>query len=203
MADFTLCADDQCPSRARCRRSPASGAEVFGRQDWFGQSPRAEGADRCDQYWPTAEVIFTLDTPCVMDGDGMAHVAVVLSAHGDGGTVLLSLTHPLAPFACTYEPEARTVGFLAGNYLLHLIGTLDAAAGDPAGDVVTVDLATVAGLTGLPTVTIPGAMIGAVATAARAALAVNAPCRAGQILPSGRYPVYPAEAVAMLTRCRQ
>ena len=194
MADFTLCADDQCPSRGKCRRSPASGTEVFGRQDWFGQSLRAEGADRCDQYWPMADVTFTLDTPCVMEGDGMARVAVVLSAHGDGGAVLLSLTHPLAPFACTYEPEARTVGYLAGNYLLHLIGTLDAAAGE-------VDLATVAGLTGLPTVTIPGAMSGAVAAAARAALAVNAPCRAGQILPSGRYPVYPAEAVAMLTLC--
>lgn len=201
MSDITMCADHACPSAVTCRRSPVSGSQAIGRQDWFGERLRAKGQDRCDQYWPAEAVTFSLDVRCVMGSDGTAAVRVALSGQCHG-TALFQLDYALSPFPCDYGPEAQTVGFLAGNYLLHLMGSTDTMAMDQSAETAVIDLAALSGgLSGLPAVAVPTTTVAALAAAARAKLAVNAPGRAAQMLPSSRYPGYPAEAAAMLVLC--
>lgn len=52
MPDISMCADDQCPSRGTCRRSPDGGAQPTpGWQTWtaFARSP---GSSHCPSYYP-------------------------------------------------------------------------------------------------------------------------------------------------------
>lgn len=50
MADIAMCAVESCPSKALCKRSPASGTPVSDWQWWQAYDHGAE--DRCPSFWP-------------------------------------------------------------------------------------------------------------------------------------------------------
>jgi hypothetical protein len=53
MADIAMCSVERCPSKALCKRSPASGTPVSDWQWWQAFDPADE--DRCGDFWPNRE----------------------------------------------------------------------------------------------------------------------------------------------------
>ena len=52
MPDISMCRDDECPSRKSCYRFMATECAY---QSYL-VSPREDGADKCDSYWPLKRV---------------------------------------------------------------------------------------------------------------------------------------------------
>ena len=50
MPDISMCADDACPVRHRCRRHQASGTVPNGWQSWMAF--QHEGPEGCAAFWP-------------------------------------------------------------------------------------------------------------------------------------------------------
>ena len=49
MADIACCSDNKCPRRTMCYRFTAEKDEY--RQAYFSESPRKNGAVKCDEFW--------------------------------------------------------------------------------------------------------------------------------------------------------
>jgi hypothetical protein len=54
MPDISMCADDECPSRAECYRHKASGTVPSEYQQAFTDFQRQPKDQRCAQFWPNA-----------------------------------------------------------------------------------------------------------------------------------------------------
>jgi hypothetical protein len=52
MPDISMCADDDCPSRAKCYRHKASGTVPHVSWQAFTDFQRPPEADKCLQFWP-------------------------------------------------------------------------------------------------------------------------------------------------------
>jgi hypothetical protein len=52
MTDNSMCSDDECPSRAECYRSKASGTKPSEHQQAFTDFQRPPEDQRCPQFWP-------------------------------------------------------------------------------------------------------------------------------------------------------
>jgi hypothetical protein len=50
--DISMCADDECPSRAKCYRSKASGTVPSEYQQAFTDFEREPEDERCGDFWP-------------------------------------------------------------------------------------------------------------------------------------------------------
>jgi len=56
MPDISMCADDECPSRAECYRSKASGTVPSEHQQAFTDFQRPPANQQCSQFWPVASL---------------------------------------------------------------------------------------------------------------------------------------------------
>ena len=54
MPDISMCADDECPSRAKCYRSKASGTKPDEYRQAFADFEREPDDERCADFWPVA-----------------------------------------------------------------------------------------------------------------------------------------------------
>lgn len=52
MPDISMCADDECPSRAECYRHKASGTVPNMPWQAFANSSRQPNDKRCAKFWP-------------------------------------------------------------------------------------------------------------------------------------------------------
>jgi hypothetical protein len=52
MPDISMCADDECPSRAECYRHKASGTVPSEYQQAFTDFQRQPDRDQCPFFWP-------------------------------------------------------------------------------------------------------------------------------------------------------
>jgi hypothetical protein len=50
--DISMCADDECPSRAKCYRSKASGTKPCEYRQAFADFEREPEDERCGYFWP-------------------------------------------------------------------------------------------------------------------------------------------------------
>jgi hypothetical protein len=61
MPDISMCADDECPSRAKCYRSKASGTVPSEYQQAFTDFEREPEDERCGDFWPNVTGRAALD----------------------------------------------------------------------------------------------------------------------------------------------
>jgi len=54
--DISMCADDECPSRAECYRSKASGTVPHVPWQAFTDFQRQPDRDQCPFFWPVASL---------------------------------------------------------------------------------------------------------------------------------------------------
>ena len=59
--DISMCADDECPSRAECYRHKASGTVPSEYQQAFTDFQRQPKDQRCPQFWPNVTGRAALD----------------------------------------------------------------------------------------------------------------------------------------------
>ena len=53
MPDISMCADDDCPTRHKCRRHKASGTVPDQYRQAFANFEREPEDERCGDFWPT------------------------------------------------------------------------------------------------------------------------------------------------------
>jgi hypothetical protein len=61
MPDISMCADDECPARHKCRRHKASGTVPSEYQQAFTDFQRQPKDQRCPQFWPNVTGRAALD----------------------------------------------------------------------------------------------------------------------------------------------
>ena len=56
MADISMCPDDSCPHKVRCKRHQSSGTRAGHRQSWAMFPRHGDNPIDCDGWWPISEI---------------------------------------------------------------------------------------------------------------------------------------------------